>query len=307
MESNSFSHLHLITKPGVFNDLIWSGNISNSFIFNVESNEQVDTVFRYIFSKENNRPFSISISVNNNYEESDMKSWLNKLYLILCHPLYLRDNGKLIIGILSDNSVDYLQQNAFKQLTLGLSNQSFNVSFINFNQPGIKNANDPVFYFKDMKLSDEEFQQWYLNNLEKSGSELQIFILQNKEIVNTIIQKIEKTERKILEETPLVYKIIYNEVTFSTRKKELELTIENLKQDLVSKKEYLNFLLGKNADGTINGTADLIPSMKIKKFYHQEYEVLPLWYKRIGHIIKVLTGKRTFRSLYDNKAPKYKQ
>jgi hypothetical protein len=39
----------------------------------------------------------------------------------------------------------------------------------------------------------------------------------------------------------------------------------------------------------------------IKEWYHKEYEVLPLWYKRIGHIIKFLTGKRSFKSLFSDK------
>ena len=33
-------------------------------------------------------------------------------------------------------------------------------------------------------------------------------------------------------------------------------------------------------------------------WYHREYEALPIWYKRFGHIIKVFTGKRTFKSLF---------
>jgi len=33
-------------------------------------------------------------------------------------------------------------------------------------------------------------------------------------------------------------------------------------------------------------------------WYHKEYEALPLWYKRFGHIVKVFTGKRTFKSLF---------
>lgn len=31
---------------------------------------------------------------------------------------------------------------------------------------------------------------------------------------------------------------------------------------------------------------------KILQFYHTQYEVLPLWYKRFGHIIKIAMGKR---------------
>ena len=44
----------------------------------------------------------------------------------------------------------------------------------------------------------------------------------------------------------------------------------------------------------------------ILHFYRNEYEILPLWYKRFGHILKVIAGKRSFRSLYDKTAKKYK-
>ena len=42
------------------------------------------------------------------------------------------------------------------------------------------------------------------------------------------------------------------------------------------------------------------------KWYYYEYEILPTWYKRLGHIVKVLMGKRTFRSLFSDKVKKYK-
>jgi hypothetical protein len=41
------------------------------------------------------------------------------------------------------------------------------------------------------------------------------------------------------------------------------------------------------------------------EWYHHEYEILPTWYKRIGHFIKVMMGKRTFRSLFSDKVKKY--
>jgi len=34
--------------------------------------------------------------------------------------------------------------------------------------------------------------------------------------------------------------------------------------------------------------------------------VLPLWYKRLGHIIKVVMGKRSFKSLFSDKVKKYR-
>ena len=40
--------------------------------------------------------------------------------------------------------------------------------------------------------------------------------------------------------------------------------------------------------------------------YNSENEILPGWYKRFGHILKVLTGKRTFRSLFRDDVKKHK-
>lgn len=42
------------------------------------------------------------------------------------------------------------------------------------------------------------------------------------------------------------------------------------------------------------------------KWYHNEYEVLPLWYKRFGQVIKVIMGKRTLLSLFSDTEKKYK-
>jgi hypothetical protein len=37
---------------------------------------------------------------------------------------------------------------------------------------------------------------------------------------------------------------------------------------------------------------------EISAWYQKEYEILPLWYKKFGHVIKVFKGKRTFKSLF---------
>ena len=39
-------------------------------------------------------------------------------------------------------------------------------------------------------------------------------------------------------------------------------------------------------------------------WYHKEYEALPVWYKRLGHVIKVLMGKRKLKSLFNKKPVK---
>jgi hypothetical protein len=43
----------------------------------------------------------------------------------------------------------------------------------------------------------------------------------------------------------------------------------------------------------------------LQKYYNNEYEILPLWYKRVGHVVKVLMGKRSFKSIFRNNVKKY--
>ena len=45
---------------------------------------------------------------------------------------------------------------------------------------------------------------------------------------------------------------------------------------------------------------------EVVDWYKKEYEILPLWFKRMGHVLKVLTGKRTAGSLFSDKVKKYK-
>jgi hypothetical protein len=45
----------------------------------------------------------------------------------------------------------------------------------------------------------------------------------------------------------------------------------------------------------------------LQHYYNNEYEVLPSWYKQFGHVLKVVLGKRSFRSLFNDNVKKYKQ
>jgi hypothetical protein len=59
--------------------------------------------------------------------------------------------------------------------------------------------------------------------------------------------------------------------------------VSELLTELQNQKEYLEIALRqKETESILN-------------FYHSEYEVLPLWYKRFGHVIKILMGKRKIK------------
>ncbi|MET0638213.1 MAG: hypothetical protein ABWZ25_19440 [Chitinophagaceae bacterium] len=43
------------------------------------------------------------------------------------------------------------------------------------------------------------------------------------------------------------------------------------------------------------------PDRELQRFYDREYEALPRWYKRFGHIIKAIMGKRRWSSLVNDR------
>ncbi len=63
-------------------------------------------------------------------------------------------------------------------------------------------------------------------------------------------------------------------------------------------REELKRMANKERDNEYYLGVQMQERSKGMEWYHREYEVLPLWYKRFGHIIKVIMGKRSFRSLF---------
>lgn len=61
-----------------------------------------------------------------------------------------------------------------------------------------------------------------------------------------------------------------------------------------------SYLLDNEEVRQLQGQVNLerIRANEILAWYRKEYEVLPGWYKKFGHIIKVFKGKRTFKSLF---------
>ena len=109
-----------------------------------------------------------------------------------------------------------------------------------------------------------------------------------------VIEKLRAAEHTLLTEVPLQYKILQEHKNKENQIIKLQEELRLTKIDLENQKTYLKVI--KDAD----------EAGKIDRFYFNEYEILPLWYKKFGHLLKVLMGKRSFRSLFDNNVKKYK-
>lgn len=104
----------------------------------------------------------------------------------------------------------------------------------------------------------------------------------------------------------LLESILQKQKTFMNEK---HFAVANVLYELIKKNEEYKFQLYLKSINEQNNLTFLEfqkqDLAKILDFYKYEYEILPLWYKRFGHVIKVLIGKRTFKSLFSDNVKKY--
>ena len=113
------------------------------------------------------------------------------------------------------------------------------------------------------------------------------------------VKQMEQTENELLAGSPYIYSLLYKNMSAAGREKELLFKIGLLTEKIDSQNSYYAFYTAPESEYKKKVT-------EISDFYNNEYEVLPMWYKRFGHILKVLTGKRSFKSLFNDNVKKYK-
>ena len=93
---------------------------------------------------------------------------------------------------------------------------------------------------------------------------------------------------------PLLHKAMKELDKSESANESLKIKIAAVETELNNYKSHLEILRSSHQ------------AKELQEYYNAEYEVLPLWYKRFGHIVKVITGKRRFRSLFTDKIKKSK-
>ncbi|RXK60017.1 hypothetical protein ESA94_13295 [Lacibacter luteus] len=220
----------------------------------------------------------------------------NERYILVqntFHPNYHRVEQKPVICF---NSVD----KGTPELILFITemNKTFQAQGYNGIYP-MYFSNDPTpFSSRDnfcfpIHLSKTDICNCYYDILKNKFYSAKYIGIRSLEIA-LIIQELKKAEDRLLQEQPLQFEMLKMFSFLSSSSKLLSYQLDIAKADLENQKKYLEILRGK--DG----------ALEIINFYKNEYEILPLWYKRFGHILKVITGKRSFRSLYDDNTKKYK-
>jgi hypothetical protein len=265
------------------------------YSFSFSSPIEAGDCLRFLYQHSISQSFTITLLCE---EFVDDEALIGNLLHILSHPNYLKEQNKKIIWV--DGAADLKKKRFIDKISDGLVKQGcLDLVF---------NAVENIVSVGEGDGEQEEqvFNNWYSDLLSSRPESLHICTYyKDDRSLKSLIELRIRAEIFMKSKRGVAYYLIKQLQEKQNEISENQLVIKNISNDLATKNEYLSFLLGKFIE-TEQETIGLNSSMQIRKFYHWEYEILPSWYKKIGHIIKVLMGKRTFRSLFNDNVKKYK-
>jgi hypothetical protein len=243
------------------------------------------------------------------FDKGIIEPWLNNFTGLLCHLKYSSFANKKVIGY---HTTTPNAEKIIAKIQAYLDTQGFN-NIIYFPIHD-EIATDELIMLKVTPgaIDNDSFYATVMAKIKQTAYPLQLFfdvIAPGKAVenINLFTGKLTNLLNQSVLDKELLLKI------YQLRKAldEQENKNKTLQSTLNTNNTYVEFLKSiiYGGEDDLNGAAGSYKyseMIKIKRFYHYEYEILPLWYKRLGHIIKVLTGKRTFKSLFNDNVKKYK-
>lgn len=235
-------------------------------------------------------PFAILLSENNCLVDEVSDSRIEKIISVFFQPSYFLTNDKLVV-FLSDKIagrgvfIGKLSEKCKKQglSLLLLKTRSEGSSYHSEGQVAYEVTSPGIDYSAIV-------ENWLSQFLEdKNSGELHFLFWKKDPAMAHVLNEMREKETELYntDHYKFANALYQKQKQIDRYKKELDL------KNSVEKSTQLYLDMQKKQ------TADNV------EWYHHEYEILPTWYKRFGHVIKVLMGKRTFRSLFNDKEKRY--
>ncbi|MFC0773725.1 hypothetical protein [Terrimonas alba] len=264
--------------------LLPGDNCCYSLVINPSVNNELNDAYQLIQNAEH-LLFSLTVKVQESLSPEEITSIAAFLFL----PTYFGLNGKCIVSMLGKS------RETLEDAAIRLSDYLL--------QQGIKNVSVHKLLQGDAAANEFPFfqpgDQWYLDYLAllQSGNSFDkpvFFYASSTAELKTAIINFQMIEASFKQESPRIFELILRNRELQHETDELKRRLIRLEGELNNQTQYNEILRSDHS------TKDL------QLYYNKEYEILPLWYKRFGHILKALTGKRTFRSLFRDDVKKYK-
>ena len=225
------------------------------------------------------REFLFSLPANTAKDAGALKALLPACYLLTSMHLYAAGDAPFV-PVIAEQSGEPLQTGLLQNYFTEQGIATLVTPIFNYQETGVQNAESGSFIVYDTTAPIDVFEPIHL---------LPVIIAFNPAPVELISwnQLITRLQPGITTGTDAI-------LSFERKKYEAEMIRWENRALL-----YRHFLqLSKQVQEQ--------EYYEVINWYNHEYEILPLWYKQFGHIIKVLMGKRSFRSLFSDNVKKYK-
>jgi hypothetical protein len=234
-------------------------------------------------------PFTIVLPGKNFSPQNLIDADIEKIIALFFEPTYYLINGKPVV-FLSDNAADL---EFIEKLSEKSAKQGLHLSI--FRTKSIESIDDTGNQFAfEIRSSGFDYgaivENWLSRFLDgKNPGEIHFLFEKSNPALPGILSALREKEVTLFKTQHYKFASIayQQQALIDEYKGELDIK-RSTEKDI---QNYLSLQKKQTADNV--------------EWYHNEYEILPTWYKRIGHVIKVMMGKRTFRSLFSDKIKKY--
>lgn len=220
--------------------------------------------------------FSIGIEVETNADNMDYAAITSFLWL----PGYLRPENELPLTLVSSNRemLDTVASRLeFSLIQQGITRFRINkvISGTDQELAGVANLSSLINLEKDYGR--------LLNNDLLFDQSLFITVDDKAEIIEAL-NLLRKAEGDFREQNPRLYQLARTAQQQASALNKLKMQQLALEAELKYQQEHNEILRATH------------PAKELQDYYNAQYEILPTWYKRFGHLLKLISGKRAFHS-----------
>lgn len=262
---------------------------------------QIDSFYKKLFLSPPKHDFCVLVDLDDLFLRSDIeqRNAIDLLISLSFHFNYIKTESDKPCVLLE---TDQLDTDDFISTMIGaFKNQGYDeVETILVNKKVGEITEQKKLRFNVTDNFDNVLSDYTLSIKQLDSFHTQFFFfLENAEKLPGFLNALEKEEMNIKESLPKVYNLLKESMSLKIKERELH-------ANLVLIQEQLDSLNNYHLYHNLSETRYKKQIKELLRFYKNEYEILPTWYKRFGHIVKVMTGKRTFRSLFNDNVKKYK-
>lgn len=258
-------------------------NIFNSAIgisLNFEQLQFPETI-QFLFDTRLSHFICLDFRTEKIFSETNFKENIRQLIRLSFNLHYFKINNNPVLAILSSSQdlTEIISEIKNEFLKQGYDN----LLLFELNENNNDFSENADWFYTNIELKQNEIEGFYDFFYNKNVIDKMFFVFSTREKTKLIIEQINSIE-KLFENTETKLYTLFESIQKIKYENRILQNVNKLLQARIQNAEINQKLLRKDAENIINWYKEEI--VKIKDWYYLQYDILPRWYKRIGHVVK---------------------